>query len=294
MYYIGIDLGGTNIAAGVVDGSHKIIKKKSIPTGASRPADEITADIAKLCVEVAKEASLTIDDIEYIGIATPGSAKCDTGEILYANNLPFSNYKMAEKLSSMLGAKKRVYIENDANAAAKAESVAGAAKGSKYSVMITLGTGVGGGIIIDGQVYCGFNFAGAELGHIVIKKDGRPCSCGRRGCWETYSSATGLVKTTREALESARAAGRKTVMEEMIGGDLSKIDDYNLDLLKNKELISINQDPEARPPMRLGHGDRPIFFKHLANNEYVLAFFNFGDRDSWGDVEFYDLGLTVA
>ena len=223
MYYIGIDLGGTNIAAGVVDGSHKIIKKKSIPTGASRPADEITADIAKLCVEVAKEASLTIDDIEYIGIATPGSAKCDTGEILYANNLPFSNYKMAEKLSSMLGAKKRVYIENDANAAAKAESVAGAAKGSKYSVMITLGTGVGGGIIIDGQVYCGFNFAGAELGHIVIKKDGRPCSCGRRGCWETYSSATGLVKTTREALESARAAGRKTVMEEMIGGDLSRV-----------------------------------------------------------------------
>ena len=80
----------------------------------------------------------------------------------------------------------------------------------------------------------------------------------------------------------------------LIGGDLSKIDDYNLDLLKNKELISINQDPEARPPMMLGHGDRPIFFKHLANNEYILAFFNFGERDSWGDIEFYDLGLTVA
>ncbi len=223
MYYIGIDLGGTNIAAGVVDENHRIIKKASVPTGATRPADEITADIAALCRRVATEAGITIGDVEYIGIATPGSAKCDTGEILYANNLPFSNYNMSEKLSSMLGEEKRVYIENDANAAAKAESVAGAAKGTDYSVMITLGTGVGGGIIINGQVYTGFNYAGAELGHIVIKKGGRPCSCGRRGCWETYSSATGLVKTTREKIEECRRTGRKTVMEEMIGGDLSRV-----------------------------------------------------------------------
>ena len=223
MYYIGIDLGGTNIAAGVVDDNHKIIKKASVPTGASRPADEITADIAKLCRSVAADAGLTIDDIEYIGIATPGSANCETGEILYANNLPFSNYNMAEKLSSMLGADKKVYIENDANAAAKAESVAGAAKGSKYSVMITLGTGVGGGIIIDGKVYTGFNFAGAELGHIVIEKGGRQCSCGRRGCWETYSSATGLVRTTKEKIEECRKNGRRTLMEDMIGGDISRV-----------------------------------------------------------------------
>jgi len=223
MFYIGIDLGGTNIAAGVVNEEHKIIKKASIPTGASRPADEITADIASLCKRVAAEAGLTMDEIEYIGIATPGSAKCDTGEILYANNLPFSNYNMADKLSAMLGSKKKVYIENDANAAAKAESVAGAAKGSKYSIMITLGTGVGGGIIIDGQVYTGFNFAGAELGHIVIEKDGRPCSCGRRGCWETYSSATGLVRTTREKIEECRRTGRHTLMDDMTGGDLSRV-----------------------------------------------------------------------
>ena len=144
MYYIGIDLGGTNIAAGVVGEDHGIIKKMSVPTGASRPADEITADIAKLCRDVASEAGVSMDDVAYIGIATPGSANCETGEILYANNLPFQNYNMAEKLSSMLGEKKRVYIENDANAAAKAEAVAGAAKVSKYSVMITLGTGVGG------------------------------------------------------------------------------------------------------------------------------------------------------
>lgn len=223
MYNIGIDLGGTNIAAGIVDENYNIVKKASIPTNAGRSADEITADIAALCQKVTAEAGLTMDEMDSIGIATPGTANCGTGEILYANNLPFSNYPMEKKLSEFLGCKKRVYIENDANAAAKAEAVAGAAKGSKYSVMITLGTGVGGGIILDGQVYSGFNHAGAELGHMVIVKDGRQCTCGRRGCWETYSSATGLIRTTREKLEECRKSGRSTVMEEMIGGDLSRI-----------------------------------------------------------------------
>ena len=89
--------------------------------------------------------------------------------------------------------------------------------------MITLGTGVGGGIIIDGKVYTGFNFAGAELGHVVIQKDGRQCSCGRKGCWEAYSSATGLVNITKDYIVEARAAGKKTIMDDMIGGDLSKV-----------------------------------------------------------------------
>ena len=223
MYYIGIDLGGTNIAAGVVDENHKILKKMSIPTGAWRESDEITADIASLCRSVAKEVGLTIDDIESIGIGIPGSACCETGEIFYSCNLPYVNYNIAARLAEMLGTDKKVYIENDANAAALAEAVAGAAKGSRYSIMITLGTGVGGGIIIDGQVYCGFNSAGAELGHIVIEKNGRPCSCGRKGCWETYSSATGLVRTTKEKIEECRKTGRKTIMEDMIGGDIARV-----------------------------------------------------------------------
>lgn len=223
MYYIGIDLGGTNIAAGVVDENHQIIKKASVPTGATRPADEITADIAKLCYHVAEEAGITMDDVASIGIAAPGSADCDHGTILYSNNLPFVKYNIAEKLSSMLGVEKKIYIENDANAAALAEAVAGAAAGAKFSVMITLGTGVGGGIILDGKVYTGFNYAGAELGHIVIEKDGRECSCGRKGCWERYSSATGLVLTTKEKLEECRKNGRKTMMEDLIGGDINRV-----------------------------------------------------------------------
>lgn len=222
MYYIGIDLGGTNIAIGIVDENLNIVKRGSTPTLAKRDPDAIIADMAALCKKLLKECDLTVDDVAYAGISTPGTANRDSGVVEYANNLPFLRYPIADKLSSMLGVK-RVLIENDANAAAKAEAMAGVAKGAKFSVMITLGTGVGGGIVIDGQVYSGFNFAGAELGHVVIEKDGRPCSCGRRGCWEAYSSATGLVNMTKDKIVACREAGDHTVMDDMIGGDLSKV-----------------------------------------------------------------------
>jgi len=222
MYTIGIDLGGTNIAAGICDEQYNIVVKDSVPTNAKRPADEITADMAALCRKLCKDANISLADIEFVGMATPGTANRASGVIEYANNLPFFMYPMCEKLSGMLDGVK-VLIENDANAAAKAEAMAGVAKDAKYSVMITLGTGVGGGIVLDGQVYSGFNFAGAELGHIVIEKDGRPCSCGRKGCWEAYSSATGLINMTRDKIEECRKAGRATLMEKMIGGDLDHI-----------------------------------------------------------------------
>lgn len=222
MYYLGIDLGGTNIAVGVVDENCKIVKKGSVPTKAEREADEIIADMAKLCKDLVADCSLTVDDIEYAGIATPGTANRDTGIIVYANNLPFMNYPIAQKLSQMSGVK-HVMIENDANAAAKAEAVAGAAKGAEFSVMITLGTGVGGGIVLDGQVYSGFNFAGAELGHMVIEKDGRPCSCGRNGCWESYSSATGLVNMTKDKLSECHSTGRETLMDKIVAKNEGRI-----------------------------------------------------------------------
>jgi glucokinase len=109
-----------------------------------------------------------------------------------------------------------VFVDNDANAAALGEAVAGAAKGASSSVMITLGTGVGGGIIIDNKVYSGFNGAGGELGHIVIVKDGEQCSCGRRGCWEAYSSATALIRMTQQKLDECAASGRKTAMADLV------------------------------------------------------------------------------
>ncbi|MBE6541397.1 MAG: ROK family protein [Ruminococcaceae bacterium] len=222
MYYIGVDLGGTNIAIGIVNDKYEIVKKGSTPTKPERGADAIVEDMAILSKKLMSELGITIDEIEYIGVATPGTANSSSGIIEYANNIPFLNYPISAKLSALME-NKPVYIENDANAAAKAEAIAGVAAGSPISVMITLGTGVGGGVIIDGKVYSGFNFAGAELGHIVIEKDGRPCSCGRKGCWEAYSSATGLVNITKDRILEARAAGRKTSMEDMIGGDLAKV-----------------------------------------------------------------------
>jgi len=222
MYYLGIDLGGTNIAVGIVNEKYEIVSKGSVPTLANRDGKLIIKDMADLCKRLIANAGLTLDDFAYAGIATPGTADSDTGVVVYANNLPFNNFPIADLLKEYLGIDK-VYIENDANAAAKAEAIAGAARGAKYSVMITLGTGLGGGIVIDGKVYSGFNFAGGELGHVVIENGGRQCSCGRRGCWEAYSSATGLVNITKDRVLEARAAGRKTSIDDMIGGDLSKV-----------------------------------------------------------------------
>ena len=211
MYRIGVDLGGTNIAVGLVDENFKIVCKKSLPTGAEREGEIIVEDMAKLCLDVCKEANVNINDVISVGIATPGIADVNTGKVVYSCNLPFRDFPLASLLAEKTGVS-CVKIANDANAAAFGEAVAGAAKGTKNSVMITLGTGVGGGIIIDGQIYAGFNSAAGELGHIVIEIDGVPCACGRRGCWEAYSSATALIRMTREKIEECRASGRDSLM----------------------------------------------------------------------------------
>ena len=197
-YYVGIDLGGTNIVAGVVDEKYNIIAKASTKTNCPRPDKEIADDMAKMALQAVKNAKLTIDDIEWVGIGTPGIANSETGIIEYSNNLGFKDTPMVKYIQETID--KPVFIENDANAAAYGEFVAGAAKGAKNAVCITLGTGVGGGIIIDGKIYSGSNFGGAEIGHTVIEVDGAQCSCGRKGCFEAYSSATGLIRMTKEAI----------------------------------------------------------------------------------------------
>lgn len=214
MYRIGIDLGGTNIAAAIVDESFSIIKKKSIPTSTAEGGDKIVSDMAYLCRALCEEAGISLDKIEAVGIASPGIANSRDGVVEYACNLPFRSFPVCQKLSSLLDGIE-THVENDANAAAWGEAVAGAAKGTSNSVMITLGTGVGGGVIVDGKVYAGFNFAGAELGHIVISAGGRPCGCGRRGCWEAYSSATALINMTKEKLAECKEQGRETLMEAL-------------------------------------------------------------------------------
>ena len=234
-YYIGIDLGGTNIVAGVVDENYQILTKASVKTNLPRPEQEIAADMAAVARQAAEAAGLSLDQIEWVGVGTPGIANSATGIIEYSNNLGFCNTPMVQYLEEALG--RPAFIENDANAAAYGEYVAGAAKGAKHAVCITLGTGVGGGIIIDGKIYCGSNFGGAEIGHTVIDVNGPMCSCGRKGCFEVFSSATGLIRMTKEALaahpESAmkdeeRITGRTAFNYMRAGDETAKqvVDDY--------------------------------------------------------------------
>ena len=215
MYYVGIDLGGTNIAAGIVNEKFEILHKDSTPTLVQRPNEEIVADMGALVKKIIADAGLTEKDIEAVGVVSPGVVDDKTGYVLNADNMGFKNFPLVPLLKTHLSIDK-IYIENDANAAALGEAVAGAAKGARSSVMITLGTGVGGGIVDGGKLYKGFNSAAGELGHIVIEVDGRPCSCGRRGCWEAYSSATGLINMTKEKLEECKASGRATKMTDIV------------------------------------------------------------------------------
>ncbi len=216
MVRLGVDLGGTNIAVGIVNEDFQIIHKDSVPTGATRPAEEIVADIAALCKKVIADAGMAFSEVASIGIAAPGSINSAEGKVEYANNLPFLHFPIVSLLQKDLDTDIPVFVENDANAAAWGEAIAGAAKGTSDSVMITLGTGVGGGVIINHKLFTGAFGSGAELGHMVIVSDGVPCSCGRRGCWEAYSSATALIRMTKEKLEECAAHNDQTVMTDLV------------------------------------------------------------------------------
>ncbi|MBE6773492.1 MAG: ROK family protein [Ruminococcaceae bacterium] len=217
MYRIGVDLGGTNIAVGVINGDNKIIGLSKRKTNTPRPAKEIFDDINICIAEAVESAGLKIDDITSIGIGTPGSVDHETGVILYANNLDFYNVPAVEYVNSKFPGVK-VYIDNDANCAALGEALAGCGKGKKSFIAVTLGTGVGGGIVLDGKLLVGCNDAGGEIGHMVISVDGEPCNCGRIGCWERYASATALVNQTKAAM----LRNKDSKMWELCEGDIEK------------------------------------------------------------------------
>lgn len=197
MYYIGIDIGGTNIACGIVDEECRIIASAKVKTNAPRPYEEILEAIKESVRAACAKAGISPSNAECIGIGCPGTCNSESGTVEYSNNLGFVNAPVGRDIEEAFGLK--TYLDNDANAAAFGEFVAGAARGSRNAVVITLGTGVGSGIIIDGKIYSGSNFAGGEIGHTVIVADGLPCTCGRNGCFEAYSSATGLIRMTSEA-----------------------------------------------------------------------------------------------
>ena len=244
MYTIGIDLGGTNIVASVVDDDYNIIGTSKTPTNSPRSADEIFDDIADVCEEAVKAAGLTMEDIDSVGMGTPGTVNQD-GIIEFANNLAFNNVPARTMLAKRINKpEEKVFIENDANCAALRQLPLlelSCGNGAKDFVAVTLGTGVGSGVIIGGKIVNGVNYAGGECGHMVIVVDGEQCSCGRKGCWEAYASATALIRQTKKAMEEypdslmhklAKEEGKvsgRTAFDAMRLGDIAGIkvvDDY--------------------------------------------------------------------
>lgn len=211
-YSLGIDIGGTNIAAGVVDESFNIVSKSRIKTNSGRSYKDVLKDIALAGEFAVKDAGLSMNDIKWVGMGCPGTCNIDSGLVEYANNLKWENVPLRQFVGDALGIP--AYIENDANAAALGEYYAGAAKDTKSAIIITLGTGLGAGIIIDGKIFSGSNYAGAEIGHTVINVDGEQCTCGRKGCFETYCSATALVKFTKRAIDKNPDSLMKKIVEK--------------------------------------------------------------------------------
>ena len=195
---IGIDLGGTNIAAGIVREDGKIVVQSSVPTLSQRPTDEIVKDMVFLSKQLIKDAELELNDIEAVGIGCPGTINFETGEVIYSNNIKMEHYMLAKEFQKYLNLP--VKIDNDANCAAMGEYIV-SGNNVPIFMFITLGTGVGSGLILNGKVFRGFNGAASEAGHITLVSGGEPCTCGKRGCWETYASVTALIRQTKVAME---------------------------------------------------------------------------------------------
>ena len=197
--YIGIDLGGTNIAVGLVDDTPKVVAQASRPTQSTRPYQEIVKDMAELCEEVAKLGGCTMTDIQGIGVGAPGTIDNKIGEVVYGNNLGWYHVPLRAELNKYFPGIP-IGMANDADAAAYGEYVVNGNNAESF-LAITLGTGVGGGIVLNQKIYTGFNGSGGELGHFTLVHEGNLCTCGNKGCWETYASVTALINQTKDAIK---------------------------------------------------------------------------------------------
>jgi len=211
--YVGIDVGGTNVKIGLFDTELELIRKTSITTEAEMGPDIVIDKMAKAVEDLLAEAGLAAQDIVAVGIGTPGPAKYSEGIIIRSTNMPkFKNVPICRMLNEKLGAP--VVFDNDANVACWGEYAVGAGKGVKDMVFFTLGTGIGGGVVSNGELVHGCDENGAELGHMIIHPDGRKCNCGQRGCVEAYASADSTARRATEALEGGAQSSLKKVLDE--------------------------------------------------------------------------------
>ncbi|MBC5690580.1 ROK family protein [Mediterraneibacter sp. NSJ-55] len=217
-YYLGLDVGGTNFAAGIIDENYRVIEKISVPAGAGRSIEEITEDMANVSLEVVKKAGVDISDFTSWGIGMPSFVNPRTNLLVHANCFGWKNVPIYSYLERHIPLP--IYIENDANCAALGETLAGGAKGYENVLMLTLGTGLGGGIILNKKIYAGADMMGAELGHTKLVYNGAACTCGQYGCAEAYCSATALIRQAKEALER----DPESLMVRLCDGDISKLE----------------------------------------------------------------------
>ncbi|MCI7492701.1 MAG: ROK family glucokinase [Lachnobacterium sp.] len=225
-YGFGVDVGGTTIKMGFFETSGKLIDKWEIKTDTSNGGENILSDIAKAIDNKLAQEGISKNDVQGVGVGVPGPVN-SKGIVLKCVNLGWGVFNVEEELASLTGLK--VKAGNDANVAALGEMWQGAGKGSEDMVMVTLGTGVGGGIIVDGKVIAGANGAGGEIGHITVNNDEiEACNCGQYGCLEQYTSATGIVrmakrklaKTDEEtSLRAVEELSAKTIFDEAKKGD---------------------------------------------------------------------------
>ena len=217
MVYVGIDVGGTGIKIGVVDGAGKVLEHGETPTLVNRPYQEIIRDMGTCMLDVLQKSGVSKDEVEAIGVGIPGIADNQTGVVIFCTNMAWRNVPLREELRKYLD--KPIYIDNDATVAGLAESVCGVSMGSSSSVFMTLGTGVGGGIVLGGRPWSGFHGIGSEIGHIPMDIGGEPCSCGNDGCVERYCSATAVIRMGRQAASQHP----ESLISTLCGGDMEKI-----------------------------------------------------------------------
>nr|MDD6335441.1 ROK family protein [bacterium] len=210
MLYLGVDVGGSHIGVGLVDEHGTILHQDEMVTNPKRGTAAVLDELAQLARRVAEKAG-GMDKIQGMGIGLPGVVNVDAGTLVFADNLGWSNVHICSEMNARLGIP--IMCGNDANVAALAEAKAGACMGADNAIVLTLGTGLGGGIILGGKIHTGAHFVGGEIGHMVIEVGGRLCNCGTRGCWERYAAATALINAGRQAIEEdpngaiAKAAG---------------------------------------------------------------------------------------
>ncbi|WP_083180329.1 ROK family protein [Paenibacillus yonginensis] len=196
---IGVDIGGTKVSCALVGENKTILSKVSFDTGGGRPYTDVLHDVANSVYSVLDQTGYRLDDVEAIGLGCPGILDQQKGEVIYSNNIAWENVPLVKTLQKYVP--KEIYVDNDANCAALGEYLCGASQGTSSSITVTLGTGVGGGIILGGSIHSGFNSAANAIGHMVIVSGGMPCTCGRKGCWESYASITALVRMAEEMAE---------------------------------------------------------------------------------------------